>query len=44
MKITNPVLKGFNPDPSICRQEGIIISLYLHLSGFRESRYTTQKI
>lgn len=19
MKITNPVLKGFNPDPSICR-------------------------
>ena len=34
MLIENPILRGFNPDPSIIRVEKIIILLPRRLSGF----------
>ena len=44
MKVINPVLPGFNPDPSLVRVEMIIILLHLHLNGFRASVSIIQKI
>lgn len=44
MKVENPVLPGFNPDPSLSKQERIIILPPLHSSGFQECVFTTPGI
>lgn len=42
--IQNPILKGFNPDPSICKRGILIILPHRHSSGFPVYRYTSRKI
>lgn len=44
MKIINPVLKGFNPDPSICRAGEDYYIAVSTFEWFQVSRYTIQKI
>ena len=43
LQIKNPVLPGFNADPSIIRVDDITLRT-LRLSGFREFVCTSQKI
>ncbi|MFR5758521.1 MAG: family 43 glycosylhydrolase [Bacteroides cellulosilyticus] len=39
--ITNPILTGFNPDPSICRVGDDFYIATSTLTGFRVYRYIT---
>lgn len=43
IKVKNPILRGFNPDPNILRVSGITLLSPL-LNGFQESEYMSRKI
>lgn len=45
IKVKNPILRGFNPDPNILRvkERGITLLSPL-LNGFQESEYMSRKI
>ena len=39
MVVSNPIVRGFWPDPSVCRANGNFIWLAVHFSIFRECRF-----
>ncbi|STS86447.1 xylan 1,4-beta-xylosidase [Klebsiella variicola] len=42
--IQNPVFRGFNPDPCICRRGDDYYVAYHHLNGFPDYRFIIQGI
>lgn len=44
IKVKNPILRGFNPDPNILRVKERYYIIVSSLNGFQESEYMSRKI